>query len=231
MSTENPLHHRRIRSFVLREGRMTTGQETARDKYWPLYGLTPAAGMLDLATVFGRDADTVLEIGFGMGHSLAEQARVHPERNYIGIEVHGPGVGALLMAVGQHELTNVRVFQHDGVEVLEQCIPDGSLAMVQLFFPDPWHKKRHHKRRIVQDAFAQLLRRKLKIGGVFHMATDWENYAEHMRDVMNAAQGYRNLSASGDYVPRPESRPVTKFEKRGERLGHGNWDLMFERIA
>lgn len=211
---------------------MTTGQETAMETYWPRLGLVAGDGLQDLARVFGREgADTVLEIGFGMGHSLAEQARVHPERDYIGIEVHGPGVGALLMAVGKEGLTNVRVFQHDGVEVLEQCIPDGSLAMVQLFFPDPWHKKRHHKRRIVQPEFAELLRRKLKIGGVFHMATDWENYAEHMRDVMNTAPGYKNLSASGDYVPRPESRPVTKFERRGTRLGHGNWDLMFQRIA
>lgn len=211
---------------------MTAGQDNAMDKYWPLYGLAVGEGPLNIPQTFGRDgAQTVLEIGFGMGHSLAEMARVHPERNYIGIEVHGPGVGALLMAVGEQGSSNVRVYQHDGVEVLEQCIADDSLSMVQLFFPDPWHKKRHHKRRIVQDAFAQLLRRKLMIGGVFHMATDWENYAEHMRDVMNSAEGYRNLSASGDYVPRPESRPVTKFEKRGERLGHGNWDLMFEKIA
>lgn len=211
---------------------MTAGQDNAMDKYWPLYGLAVGEGPLNIAQTFGRDgAQTVLEIGFGMGHSLAEMARVHPERNYIGIEVHGPGVGALLMAVGEQGSSNVRVYQHDGVEVLEQCIADDSLSMVQLFFPDPWHKKRHHKRRIVQDGFAQLLRRKLMIGGVFHMATDWENYAEHMRDVMNSAEGYRNLSASGDYVPRPESRPVTKFEKRGERLGHGNWDLMFEKIA
>ena len=222
---------RKIRSFVLREGRLTKGQAQAIEQQWPIMGLEHSITPLNLTEVFGREADTVLEIGFGMGASLVEMAKAAPELNFIGIEVHKPGVGACLSDAAEAGVTNLRVFHHDAMEILEQTIADGSLARLQLFFPDPWHKKRHHKRRIVQPEFAQLIRRKLAIGGVFHMATDWENYGEHMLEVMSQAEGYSNLSATGDFVERPEHRPLTKFEARGHRLGHGVWDLMFKRIA
>ncbi len=224
-------HLRRIRSFVRREGRLTVGQQRALDELWPRFGIEPEAGLLDLDAVFGRSAPRILEIGFGMGDSLAAMAQAHPENDYIGIEVHRPGVGHLLLRMEEFGLSNIRVMCTDAVEVLERQIADGALAGVYLFFPDPWHKKRHHKRRIVQPEFVQLLRRKLTIGGRFHMATDWENYAEHMLAVMSAAEGFQNTSESGDWVPRPEYRPITKFERRGERLGHGVWDLIFERVA
>ncbi|SIQ46278.1 tRNA (guanosine(46)-N7)-methyltransferase TrmB [Marinobacterium stanieri] len=222
---------RRIRSFVVRAGRMTEGQQRAMDENWPKYGLELKDGMINPADVFGREAPLVLEIGFGMGDSLIEMARQAPEKNFIGIEVHPPGVGRLLSRAVEAGLTNIRVYCDDAVEVLEQCIPDESLETLQLFFPDPWHKKRHHKRRIVQPEFAQKIRQKLAVGGCFHMATDWENYAEHMMEVMSAAEGYRNRQGEGEYAPQPEWRPVTKFQQRGERLGHGVWDLMFERTA
>ncbi|WP_106591649.1 tRNA (guanosine(46)-N7)-methyltransferase TrmB [Marinobacterium halophilum] len=221
---------RRIRSFVVRAGRMTEGQQRALDDNWPQYGLELKDGMIDPAQAFGRAAPLVLEIGFGMGDSLIEMARQAPEKNFIGIEVHPPGVGRLLSRAAEAGLTNIRVYCDDAVEVLAQCIPDASLETLQLFFPDPWHKKRHNKRRIVQPEFAQKIRQKLMIGGCFHMATDWENYAEHMMEVMSAAEGYRNHAGEGAYSPQPEWRPVTKFQQRGERLGHGVWDLMFERV-
>lgn len=220
---------RRVRSFVVRAGRMTEGQQRALDENWPRYGLELGDGRIDYAEVFGREAPVVLEIGFGMGDSLIEMARHAPEKDFIGIEVHPPGVGRLLARVAEEGLTNIRVYCDDAVEVLAQCIPDSSLDTLQLFFPDPWPKKRHHKRRIVQPAFAQSIRKKLRVGGCFHMATDWENYAEHMMEVMSAAEGYRNRAGEGQYSPQPEWRPVTKFQQRGERLGHGVWDLMFER--
>ncbi|MBQ4860908.1 tRNA (guanosine(46)-N7)-methyltransferase TrmB [Pseudoalteromonas sp. MMG013] len=220
---------RRIRSFVKREGRLTKGQTAAIEKCWPTMGLEHSQGLLDLSEVFGNDNDVVLEIGFGMGKSLVEMAKNAPHLNFIGIEVHKPGVGACLMEADEAGITNLRVFEHDAVEVLADCIKDASLTTMQLFFPDPWHKKRHHKRRIVQLEFVESLRSKLKISGVFHMATDWENYAEHMLEIMNAAPGYENLSKTSDYMPRPDNRPLTKFEQRGHRLGHGVWDLMFKR--
>lgn len=222
-------HMRTVKSFVLRAGRMTEGQQKAMADVWPQMGLELKQGKLDLAKVFGREAPVVLEIGFGMGDSLVEMAKDQPEKNYIGIEVHRPGVGRLLSNAEKEGLGNIRVFCDDAIEVLAQCIPDGALDCIQLFFPDPWHKKRHHKRRIVQPEFAQTLRKKLKVGGVFHMATDWENYAEHMMEAMSAAEGYQNVAGDGQYSPQPEWRPVTKFQKRGERLGHGVWDLMFEK--
>lgn len=224
-------HMRTVKSFVLRAGRMTEGQQKAMDDLWPEMGLELDVGRLDLAEVFGREAPVVLEIGFGMGDSLIEMAKDQPEKNYLGIEVHRPGVGRLLSNAEKNGLKNIRVFCDDAIEVLARCIPDNSLDCVQLFFPDPWHKKRHHKRRIVQSAFAENLRGKLKVGGVFHMATDWENYAEHMMEVMSAAPGYSNVAGDGQYSPQPEWRPVTKFQKRGERLGHGVWDLMFEKTS
>lgn len=222
---------RKIRSFVLREGRLTKGQQSALDNHWAALGLDYQTTPVALAEVFGRDAPVVLEIGFGMGKSLVEMAKNAPEKNFIGIEVHKPGVGACLGDAAAAGLSNLRLFEHDAVEVLTDTIADNSLSTVQLFFPDPWHKKRHHKRRIVQSDFVQLLRQKLQVGGVFHMATDWQNYAEHMLEVMQAAPGFANLSATNDYVERPEQRPLTKFEQRGQRLGHGVWDLMYKRIS
>lgn len=220
----------RIRSFALRQGRLTASQQRALNELWPQFGLSIEDGAVDFNEVFGREAPTIVEIGFGMGKSLAEMAEANPENNYIGIEVHKPGVGALLKLIGEKQLTNVRVFNHDAIEVLERCIPKDSLDGVYLFFPDPWHKKRHHKRRIVQPAFAATIAEHLKIGGQFHMATDWENYSEHMMEVMSAAPAYRNISGEGQFTPRPDYRPLTKFEARGHRLGHGVWDLIFERL-
>lgn len=228
--TEATPARRAIRSFVMRAGRMTEGQQRGIDKGWPPFGLQLADGMLDLDQLFARQAPRTLEIGFGMGHSLLEMAQSSPEQDFIGIEVHRPGVGSLLSGVLDLGLQNLRVFDCDAIEVLKQAIPDGSLDRLLLFFPDPWHKKKHNKRRIVQPAFVELVRSKLKIGGVLHMATDWEHYAEQMLEVMNQAPGYRNQSADNGYIPRPSERPITKFEKRGERLGHGVWDLKFERI-
>jgi tRNA (guanine-N7-)-methyltransferase len=215
---------RRIRSFVKREGRLTKGQQRALDELLPRYGISLQQGELDFDLLFGRQAFRVLEIGFGNGTSLAEMAANHP-----GIEVHRPGVGNLLLQLEKQGLNNIRVSNDDAVEVLEQQIPNASLDAVYLFFPDPWHKKKHHKRRIVQPVFVQLLRRKLKTGGIFHMATDWENYAEHMLEVMTAAEGFENIARDGHYVARPDYRPLTKFEQRGHRLGHGVWDLIFKK--
>ncbi|MCL6331677.1 tRNA (guanosine(46)-N7)-methyltransferase TrmB [Pectobacterium carotovorum subsp. carotovorum] len=227
---ENGRPMRRIRSFVRRQGRLTNGQQLALDNYWPVMGVEYQTELVDFNALFGRDAPVVLEIGFGMGASLVTMAAQHPEQNFLGIEVHLPGVGACLAAAQEAGISNLRVMCHDAVEVLMNMIPYGSLSMVQLFFPDPWHKARHNKRRIVQVPFVQLVRSKLKVGGVFHMATDWEPYAQHMLEVMTSVTEYRNLSNNNEYVERPESRPLTKFEARGQRLGHGVWDLMFERI-
>ncbi|XBS69118.1 tRNA (guanosine(46)-N7)-methyltransferase TrmB [Acerihabitans sp. KWT182] len=222
---------RRIRSFVRRQGRMTKGQQSAVDKFWPAMGIDYQTEPVALSSLFGRDAPVTLEIGFGMGASLVQMAAAHPQQDFLGIEVHLPGVGACLMSADEAGIDNLRVMCHDAVEVLEHMIPDGSLALVQLYFPDPWHKARHHKRRIVQGPFVELVRRKLKAGGVFHMATDWQPYAEHMLEVMRQAVLFRNLSPQNDYVPRPAFRPLTKFEQRGQRLGHGVWDLMFEKAV
>ncbi|HBZ17331.1 tRNA (guanosine(46)-N7)-methyltransferase TrmB [Pantoea sp. NPDC088449] len=227
---ENGRPLRRIRSFVRRQGRLTKGQQLALDNLWPEMGVEFQPEPLDLVTLFGRDAPVVLEIGFGMGASLVTMAQNNPHQNFLGLEVHAPGVGACLASAKEAGVENLRVMCHDAVEVLQKMIPDNSLRMVQLFFPDPWHKARHNKRRIVQVPFAELVMRKLKLGGVFHMATDWEAYAEHMLDVMSSIDGYKNQSESNNYVPRPETRPLTKFEQRGQRLGHGVWDLMFERV-
>ncbi|WP_036551111.1 tRNA (guanosine(46)-N7)-methyltransferase TrmB [Neptunomonas japonica] len=227
--TEEKKHMRTVRSFVKRAGRTTEGQEKALEEVWPVMGLEIKDGPVDFNEVFGREAPVVLEIGFGMGDSLLEMASREPHKNFVGIEVHSPGVGRLLSNANEEGLTNIRVYAEDAVEVFKQCVPDNSLDTLQLFFPDPWHKKRHHKRRIVQSDFAQSIRKKLKVGGYFHMATDWENYAEHMMEVMSAAQGYQNKMGDGQYSPQPDWRPVTKFQRRGERLGHGIWDLMFEK--
>ncbi|GEM81049.1 tRNA (guanosine(46)-N7)-methyltransferase TrmB [Vibrio superstes] len=230
--TEDGKLVRKIRSFVRREGRLTKGQETALNECWPTMGIDYQNELLDWAQVFGNTNPVVLEIGFGMGASLVEMAKAAPEKNFIGIEVHRPGVGACLSLARDEGITNLRVMCHDAVEVFENMIPDGSLQTVQLFFPDPWHKKRHHKRRIVQVEFAEMLRSKLQMEtGIFHMATDWENYAEHMIEIMNQAPGFANIATDGDYIPRPEERPLTKFEARGHRLGHGVWDIKYKRTA
>lgn len=220
---------RPIRSFVRREGRMTNAQRTALETLWPQYGLAPDTA-LNADAAFGRHAALILEIGFGMGDSLAEMALADPASNYIGIEVHRPGVGNLLQKLVANEIKNIRVYCADAVEVLQHCIVDNSLDAVHIFFPDPWHKKRHHKRRLIQPAFVQQLRQKLKPGGRLHLATDWENYAEHMSGVMCHAEGFRSGGDARGVVERPDARPLTKFEKRGERLGHGVWDLIFIKI-
>ena len=228
--TDDATPMRRIRSFVLRTGRMTAGQERGYEDNWPKWGLTSKAGLLDLKEVFGREGPCVFEIGFGMGHSLTGMAQAFPESNFIGVEVHTPGVGKLLSDMEEQSLDNIRVFREDANDVLNQSIADGALSKVQIFFPDPWHKTKHHKRRLVQPEFVQLLRRKLKVGGVIHLATDWENYAKHMMKVMSGAEGFTNQAGEGNYSERPEHRPLTKFEKRGHRLGHGVWDLLFEKM-
>ena len=222
-------NRRAVKSYVLRAGRMTSGQQRGWDESWPEWGLSLENGRLDYSETFNREAPTVVEIGFGMGHSLVTMAGNESEKNFIGIEVHRPGVGSLLNEARLAELTNVRAYCDDAVEVLKNCIPDDSLDRVQIYFPDPWHKKRHNKRRLIQLAFVEKLRPKLKMGGVLHLATDWENYAEQMLEVMTAAPGWNNSSDENGYVPRPDFRPETKFERRGQRLGHSVWDLLFER--
>lgn len=219
-----------IRSFVIRAGRITLGQKNAFERYWPEIGLSLFNGLIDPASVFEREAPLVLEIGFGMGDSLLEMAKNEPEKNFIGIEVHPPGVGRLISATSQQGLRNLKVYMADAMDVIADCIPDASIDRLQLYFPDPWHKKKHHKRRIVQPAFLQALRPKLKVGGVVHMATDWQAYAEHMLEVLQAAPGFETDFTESGYAPRPDYRPITKFERRGERLGHGVWDLVFKKI-
>ncbi len=232
MSSETrPAFPRRIRSFVKREGRLTKGQQRALDELFPRYGFSLARGRLDLDALFGRQAPRVLEIGFGNGASLAQMAADHPDTDYLGIEVHRPGVGNLLLQMQERQLDNIRVSHDDAIDVLEQQIPAQSLDSVYLFFPDPWHKTKHHKRRIVQLGFVQLLRHKLKPGGEFHMATDWQDYARHMMKVMNEAEGFDNTAGPQQYTQRPDYRPLTRFEQRGQRLGHGVWDLIFRRVS
>ena len=219
---------RRIRSYVLREGRMTRAQREALDRLGSSYIVAEDA-LHDLDEVFRRPAPRVLEIGFGMGDTLADMAKARPQNDYLGIEVHRPGIGSLLRKLEKDAIGNVRVVCADAVEVLQRNLPDAGFDAVHLFFPDPWPKKRHHKRRIVQGEFAELVRRKLKPGGIFHMATDWEDYARQMLRVMEAAPGFQNAADAGAFSPRSRERPLTKFERRGQRLGHGVWDLIFTR--
>jgi tRNA (guanine-N7-)-methyltransferase len=220
---------RRIRSYVLRTGRMTLVQKRALDEHWQRWGLEYDGCELAYDDVFGRTGPVVLEIGFGMGQSLLATAQAKPETNFIGIEVYRPGVGKLLHGMDERAVDNIRIYCHDAVEILRDCIPDASLDTVQIFFPDPWHKKRHNKRRLIQPSFVAQLAGKLKPGGVVHLATDWEDYAQQMMDVLGAAEDLSNTSGDGQFAPRPEYRPLTKFELRGERLGHGVWDLVFSR--
>jgi tRNA (guanine-N7-)-methyltransferase len=218
-----------IRSFVLRAGRMGPGQQRALDELGPRFVLPFRTEALDLAATFGRRAPVVLEIGFGMGDATAQIAAALPGTDFIGIEVHAPGVGALLKRIGEQGLTNLRLIRHDAVEVLQHMIPCGSLAGVHIYFPDPWHKKRHHKRRLIQPAFVHLLAGRLAPGGYLHCATDWQPYAEQMLQVLGAEAGLVN-TAEG-YAERPSWRPQTKFEARGLKLGHGVWDVVFRRSS
>jgi tRNA (guanine-N7-)-methyltransferase len=227
----NELRNRPIRSFVMRTGRMTVGQTRALEELWPKYGVEFSAEPLSLDSLFGRAAPCTLEIGFGNGEHLAALAAAHPERDYFGIEVHRPGVGHLLLLASLNNLTNVRASSHDAVEVLREQIAEGSLDEVLVLFPDPWHKKRHHKRRLIQPPFVELIASRLRHGGVLRLATDWKEYALQMLEVLSAAETlFINLSPTGDWMPRPEERAPTRFEKRGARLGHGVWDLAFIRL-
>ncbi|WP_295392076.1 tRNA (guanosine(46)-N7)-methyltransferase TrmB [uncultured Thiodictyon sp.] len=220
-----------MRSFVLRQGRLTAAQERAFVDLWPRYGVDWVPGTpLDLAALFGDAGPVVLEIGFGNGDSLAAMAAAAPSHRWLGVEVHGPGVGHLLLEIEQRGLTNLRVVRHDAVELLTEGLPPGSVERVQLFFPDPWPKLRHHKRRILTPAFLDLLARVLAPGGVFHAATDWEHYAAQMLEVLEApASPFENAAGPGQFAPRPDARPLTRFEQRGERLGHQVRDLVFRR--
>lgn len=221
-------HLKTIRSFVKRQGRMSKRQQHALEQYWGQYGIDYQADGFDLDKAFARHGKTVVEIGFGMGKSLVEQAKANPDCNYLGIEVHTPGVGTLLADCAELNLSNVRIIQHDAVEVLKFMLDDKSIDLFQIFFPDPWHKKRHHKRRLIQAPFVELLISKLKAGGIIHCATDWQGYAEQMMQVLTENQHLTNCVGPEQYSERPESRPLTKFEQRGHRLGHGVWDLLFQ---
>jgi tRNA (guanine-N7-)-methyltransferase len=220
--------HRAVRSFVARAGRMTTAQERAWRDLWPRFSIEDDGDPLDFEALFGRDAPRTLEIGFGNGEALVALAAAHPEEDFLGIEVHRPGVGHLMLRAEALGLANLRVASRDAVEILGARVPDGSLDTVLLYFPDPWPKKRHHKRRIVQPAFVDLVARRLKSGGRFRLATDWQPYAVHMLEVLSASPAFANEFGTG-YAPRPDSRPLTRFETRGQRLGHEVWDLSFRK--
>lgn len=221
--------HRAVRSFVLRQGRFTPAQQRAFGELWPRFGLDYQGTQRDFDAVFGRSAPRVMEIGFGNGDALRFAATLDPGRDYIGIEVHAPGVGRLLNALDADAAAHVRLYHHDAVEVLTHEVADGSLDEVRVYFPDPWHKKRHNKRRLLQPAFADLVVRKLRCGGRLHAATDWHDYAEQMWDVLDATAGLANRAGPRGQVPRPEWRPQTRFETRGQKLGHGVWDLVYDR--
>jgi tRNA (guanine-N7-)-methyltransferase len=223
------LTEHRIRSFVRREGRLTRGQQRALDTLWERYGVESPPGMLEPDALFGRQALHILEIGFGNGESLVAMAQAQPEADYLGIEVHRPGVGRLLMLADSLGLSNLRVLCMDAVEVLERHLSDACLDRIQIFFPDPWPRQRHHKRRLIQPAFVALVARKLKPGACLHLATDWEHYAWHMLTVLEAAGDFVNAAGSGSFALRPPYRPLTKFEQRSQRLNHTVWELIFNR--
>jgi tRNA (guanine-N7-)-methyltransferase len=225
--TDEDLSKRHIRSYVLRQGRVSPAQQRACETLLPRFGIEYAARQLDLELAFGRSAPKILEIGFGMGDSTATIALAHPENDYLALEVHTPGVGNLLKLIDAQQITNIRIIRHDAVEVLRDMIGNGSLAGVHIFFPDPWHKARHNKRRLIQAPFIAQLVTKLKPGGYIHVATDWQDYAEQVLAVLSAEPLLENTSEN--YAPRPDYRPLTKFEQRGIRLGHGVWDLVFRR--
>lgn len=216
-----------IRSFVLRQGRVSNAQRRACETLLPQYGIPFSENLLDLNRIFGREAPKILEIGFGMGESTATIAQSHPQNDYLGIEVHTPGVGSLLNQIEQLELTNLRIIQHDAVEVLQHMLPAACLDGVHIFFPDPWPKARHHKRRLIQPDLAARLCSHLKPGGYIHAATDWEDYAEQILHVLSQETQLGNTAT--DFAARPDYRPLTKFEQRGIKLGHGVWDLIFRK--
>jgi tRNA (guanine-N7-)-methyltransferase len=227
MTTETPSAHRAIRSYVLRQGRMTDAQRDARDRLLERFGVTYSGKPIDFDGLFGRRAPRILEIGFGMGETTTEIAANHLHIDYLGLEVHGPGVGSLLRQIEARSITNVRVIQHDAVEVVTTMIPEGSLTGIHIFFPDPWPKKRHHKRRILQAPFARLLASRLMPGGYLHLATDWEEYAYWMLEVLDQVPELENTA--DDFSPRPDYRPLTKFERRGLKLGHAVHDVVYRR--
>jgi len=234
VSEQEPLdkcdHQRKIRSYVRREGRFTPAQKLAYKSLWPVYGLDVTPEQWDLARLFGRHSDVFLELGFGDGRVLKMLSARHPENDYLGIEVHRPGVGRVMRELEEQGLRNVRVASEDGMEVLQKNIPDQSLAGILIFFPDPWHKKKHKKRRMIQAEFVHAAALRLQQGGILHLATDWEDYAQQMLEVLSAEPLLKNTSLENAYVERPQSRPLTKYEQRGLRLGHGVWDLVFQRV-
>ena len=219
-----------MRSFVLRGGRLTEGQKRALDEFWPRFGIEKGESLLDFKTLFGNDAPVIMEIGFGNGDATWQMAQAHPAENFLGVEVHQPGVGRLLLQMEQHGIANIRIANDDAVEFLRERVPEESLDGVRIYFPDPWPKKRHHKRRLIQSSLIELLASRMRPGALLHLATDWEPYAEHMLEVMRLSDGFVNLSPSGDFCDQPEWRPETKYERRGERLGHQVRDLLFKRI-
>jgi tRNA (guanine-N(7)-)-methyltransferase len=225
--TEDGRYKRKVRSFVLRTGRLSEFQRQTMNDNWAAYGLEHQTEPFDFPTIYGNTNPIILEIGFGMGKSLVEMALQNPDKNYLGIEVHTPGVGACLAYAVEKHVKNLRIICHDATEILRDSIADNSLGGLQLFFPDPWHKAKHHKRRIVQPHFVETIYQKLQPNGFIHFATDWQNYAEQMLDVLKSAVGLHNVSPTNDYIPRPDFRPLTKFEQRGHKLGHGVWDLYF----
>ncbi|OAI16487.1 tRNA (guanine(46)-N(7))-methyltransferase [Methylomonas lenta] len=229
MTESQKIDPAKIRSYIRRQGRATAGQKLAMESYWDKYCLSPEQDF-DAEQSFGRQAPLIVEIGFGNGDSLAHMAAANPDFNYLGIEVHRPGVGHLMLLLEQRGISNVRIYHHDAIEILEQKIVDNSVAGVHLFFPDPWHKRRHHKRRIVRPSFLELLQKKLVTGGYFHAATDWKDYAKNMLATLSTDVSLKNSSPAGDYCPRPDYRPMTKFENRGLNLGHGVWDLIFTKL-
>lgn len=228
-SRETNMSHPRIRSFILRQSRTTVGQKLAIKTLWDKYCLNLEQGF-EGSKIFNNLAPIIMEIGFGNGDSLAKTAKENPEKNYLGIEVHKPGVGHLMLLLEQQQLINVKIYHHDAIEILEKYIPNHSLSGVQLFFPDPWQKRRHHKRRIVTPGFIELLAKKLVSGGYFHAATDWQAYAEEMLKILTSQSAFINSDPSKGYCKRPDYRPLTKFEQRGLRLGHKVWDLLFKKL-
>jgi len=228
ISTSSP-QSRRIRSFVLRTGRMTSGQQHAMDELWPTFGVEYSKECVDLDKLFARHAPRMIEIGFGSGEAVTQYARMHPEMDCLGIEVHRPGAGHLLLQLQAHTINNVRISCHDAVEVLTHQIPVGSIDAIHIFFPDPWHKTRHHKRRLIQPTFADLLAQVLRVGGTLKLATDWQDYASHMRKVLDVHEAFKNVAGTAGFVDRPAHRPLTRFERRGHRLGHGVWDIEYLR--
>lgn len=220
---------KKIRSFVIRSSRMTDAQRASYENHWARYGLDLHKGSITDQELFPKSQPLAIEIGFGMGDSLCEMCVSQPDTNFIGIEVHPPGVGRLMNQAASADLNNLRLYLADAKDVLAECIPDGGVQRFQIYFPDPWHKTKHHKRRLVQSEFIEHLTAKLSEGGVLHMATDWQNYAEQMMDIMESQSAYENIAGTGQFSSRPHWRPETKFERRGQRLGHGVWDLIYRK--